>query len=81
MWNVDVADGLANGSRGVLLEFVMKDNTVKKTVVKFHNQKHGEEKREKEPCYKYPEATYIDPYTHQYFLHGSTATCQQFPLR
>ena len=81
VWNVDVADGLANGSRGVLLGVVMKDDKVKRMIVNFHNKRHGEEKREKEPCYKYPEATYIDPYTHQYFLHGSTATCQQFPLR
>ncbi len=112
-WNVDVADGLANGSRGVLLGVEMKkekdktlrklgsedlrklgsedqhsskdnkakDNMVKRMVVKFHNKNHGQEKRIKEPCYKHREATYIDPYTHTYHLHGSTATCQQFPLR
>ena len=50
-------------------------------IVKFHNKKHGEEKRAREPCHKYPEGTYIDPYTHQYQLGGSTATCQQFPLK
>ena len=81
VWNVDVADGLANGSRGVLLGVVMKDNMMKRMMVKFHNQKHGQDNRDKEPCYKYPEATYIDPYMHTYFLHGSSATCQQFPLR
>ena len=87
VWNVDVADGLANGSRGVLVGVEMKKKegqeaaTVKRMMVRFHNKKHGEERRASFPCHKYPEATYIEPYTHQYHLHGSIATVQQFPLR
>ena len=130
-WNVNVADGLSNGSRGVLLGVEMKRSddeesvqganhfhfqeptnqtnqnnqtkkskeqgdhfhlqespnqakkskeTVKRMIVKFHNKKHGKEKRASEPCHKFPEGTFIEPYTHQYHLGGSTATCQQFPL-
>ena len=86
VWNIDVADGLANGSRGVLVgvEMAKTDNneeTIKRLIVKFHNKKHGEEKRGWLPCKRYPEATYIEPYTHQYHIHSSIATCQQFPLK
>lgn len=83
VWNVDVADGLVNGSRGILLDIEMAkdEKSVKKMIVKFHNKKHGADKRARDPCHKYPEATYIYPYTHQYHLGGSTATCQQFPLK
>merc|ERR1719397_1519231 len=50
-------------------------------LVKFHNPEHGKGQREKNPSYKYPDATYIDPVLWPYFIGGATATIFQFPLK
>lgn len=79
--NICTVDGLTNGARGVLLGVEKKENKVKRLIVRFHNKNHGREAREKTPCYKHPEGTYIEPVTWQYFLGSSTATVQQFPIK
>ena len=84
--NVDTIDGLTNGARGLLVDVEqskMKDGTtiVKRLIIKFHNSKHGREERERHPCKKYPEATYVNPMWWQYTLGGSTAEVYQFPVK
>ena len=79
--NVNVLDGLMNGARGVLLDVQKKDDKVKKLVINFHNSNHGREQREKMPCHRHKEGTYIEPVQWQYFLGGSTATVHQFPVK
>ena len=79
--NVDTLDGLTNGCRGVLVGVEKNGEAVKRLIVKFHNPNHGSLARQKNPCYKHPGATYIDPIFWQYFLGGATASVLQFPLK
>ena len=79
--NINVLDGLVNGSRGVLVDVEKTGETIKRLVVKFHNPDHGHLHRQKHPCRRHPDATYIDPILWQYLLGGATATVYQFPLR
>ena len=84
--NVDTIDGLTNGARGVLLDVEKSRNKdgsteVKRLIIKFHNAKHGQEQREKYPCKKFPEGTYVSPMWWQYTLGGSTAEVYQFPIK
>ena len=79
--NIDTVDGLTNGSRGVLLDVEKSGDVVKRLVVKFHNPDHGKNLRQKVPCHKYKEGTYIGPVLWQYYLGGSTATVYQFPVK
>ena len=79
--NICTLDGLTNGARGVLVAVEKDGDTVKRMLVKFHNPEHGKGQREKNPSYKYPDATYIDPVLWPYFIGGATATVFQFPLK
>ncbi len=81
--NVNTIDRLTNGSRGVLVDVEKnrKDGTIRRLIIKFHNEDHGQEQRDKMPCHKYPEGTYIEPVLWQYYLGGSTATVYQFPVK
>ena len=79
--NVDTLDGLTNGCRGVLVDVERTSEGVQRLVVRFHNPNHGKLHRQKNPCKKHPEATYIDPILWQYFLGGATASVLQFPLK
>ena len=79
--NINVLDGLVNGSRGVLVDVEKTGETIKRLVVKFHNPDHGHLHRQKHPCRRHPDATYIDPILWQYLLGGATATVYQFPIR
>ena len=79
--NICTLDGLTNGARGVLVAIEKDGNTVKRMLVKFHNPEHGKGQREKNPSYRYPDATYIDPVLWPYFIGGATATVFQFPLK
>ena len=79
--NINVLDGLVNGSRGVLVDVEMTGEAIKRLVVKFHNPDHGRLHRQKHPCRRHPDATYIDPILWQYLLGGATATVYQFPIR
>ena len=79
--NICTLDGLTNGARGVLVAIEKDGDTVKRMLVKFHNPEHGKGQREKNPSYKYPDATYIDPVLWPYFIGGATATVFQFPLK
>ena len=79
--NVNTLDGLTNGARGVLVAVERKEGTVKRLAIKFHNPSHGAIQREKDPCWKHPDATYIYPVTWQYLLGGNTCTIVQFPVK
>ena len=79
--NVDTLDGLTNGCRGVLVDVERTSEGVQRLIVRFHNPNHGKLHRQKNPCKKHPEATYIDPILWQYFLGGATASVLQFPLK
>ena len=79
--NINTLDGLTNGARGVLVGVEKDGNTVKRLLVRFHNPDHGKGQREKNPCHRYPDATYIDPVLWSYFIGGATATVFQFPVK
>ena len=79
--NVNTLDGLTNGCRGVLVDVEQTGEAVKRLVVRLHNPNYGSQQREKNPCHRHPDATYIDPIHWQYFLGGATASVLQFPLR
>ena len=82
IWNVNTCDGLTNGSRGQLLDVELtKEGVVKRLIIQFYVHNHGWQKRQKDPCHKYPEGTYIEPILFQYQLGSSTATIYQFPIR
>lgn len=79
--NIDTSDGLTNGCRGILIDVEKKGNAAHRLLVKLHNPNHGRRARERNPCRKHPDCTYIDPVLWQYFIGGATATVFQFPLR
>ena len=79
--NINTLDGLTNGARGVLVAVEKDGDTVKRLIVRFHNPDHGKGQREKNRCYRYPDATYIDPVLWTYFIGGATASVFQFPLK
>ena len=79
--NVNTVDGLTNGARGVLLSVEKKNGAVAKLIVKFHNPEHGREQRERMPCRRFKDGTYIEPVLWQYIEKGLTAKVFQFPVR
>ena len=79
--NINTLDGLTNGCRGVLVAVEKTGEAIKRLIIKFNNPEHGRLQREKNPCHRHPQATYIDPIHWQYFLGGATATVFQFPVR
>jgi hypothetical protein len=85
-WNVDTVDGLTNGARGVLLgveKEKMEDGRtkVKRLIIKFNNPAHGRDQRERHPCHKFPEGTYVNAMWLQYNLGAAKAEAYQFPIR
>ena len=80
--NIDTLDGLTNGCRGVLVDVEKGDQGgARRLVIRFHNPDHGRLLRQKNPCKKHPDATYIDPIQWTYLLGGATATILQFPVK
>ena len=79
--NINTLDGLTNGCRGVLIDVEKKGNSIHRLIVKFHNPDHGRLQREKNPCRKHPDATYIDRVLWQYQIGAATATVFQFPVK
>ena len=79
--NVDTLDGLTNGCRGVLVDVEMGDEIVRRLVVQLHNPEHGRLARQRNPCKRFPKATYIDAIHWTYLLGGATATIFQFPVK
>ena len=79
--NINTLDGLTNGCRGVLIDVEKKGKSIHRLVIKFHNPDHGRLQREKNPCRKHPEATYIDPVLWQYQIGAATATVFQLPVK
>ena len=54
---------------------------IRRLVVKLHNPEHGRLARQRNPCKKFPQATYIDAIHWTYLLGGATATVFQFPVK
>ena len=79
--NINTLDGLTNGCRGVLVGVEKDGEAVKRLIVKLHNPDHGRLQREKHPCHRHPQATYIDPIHWKYILGGATASVFQFPVK
>ena len=79
--NIDTIDGLTNGCRGVLIDVEKKGTSIHRLVVKLKNPNHGRLARERDPCKKHPDCTYIYPVLWQYFIGGATATVFQFPAK
>ena len=79
--NVDTLDGLTNGCRGVLVDVEKNGEAIRRLVVKFHNPEHGRLARQRIPCKRFPQATYVDAIHWTYLLGGATANIFQFPLK
>ena len=80
--NIDTLDGLTNGCRGVLVDVEKTgQGKPKRLVIRFNNPEHGRLRREKNPCHRHPQATYIDPVCWRYIVGAATATILQFPCR
>ena len=87
--NLDVLDGLANGTRGELIA-VEKDQTgqISRLMIRFDEEYQGANKRRAYPslCKKYPGCTSIDKYLCSYSLAknstvaSKTAQVYQFPV-
>ena len=74
-------DGLTNGARGILVAVEKKDGKIKRLAIKFHNPRHGESTREKDPCWQDKDATYIYPVAWQYQRGGNICNILQFPVK
>ena len=79
--NVDTLDGLTNGCRGVLVDVEKNGEAIRRLVVEFHNPEHGRLARQRIPCKRFPQATYVDAIHWTYLLGGATANIFQFPLK
>jgi hypothetical protein len=79
--NINTLDGLTNGCRGVLVDVEKAGEAIRRLVIKFNNPDHGRLQREKNPCHRHPEGTYIDPIHWKYVLGGATASILQFPVK
>ena len=79
--NINTLDGLTNGCRGVLVDVEKAGEAIRRLVIQFKNPDHGRLQREKNPCHRHPEGTYIDPIHWKYVLGGATASVLQFPAK
>ena len=92
-YNIDVSGSLANGSKGEILDFVIKcdgSNNVQCVIVEFQDTKAGVERRKRYPDLqkRYPNRrpTVIERIDFEYslskknFLDGAKANVSQFPL-
>ena len=89
-YNIDVIDGLTNGSRGEILGFEVNNNgSVDKVLIKFDESWMGEDKRISDPRLqsKYPGCTPVERVMFQYSIGrkissgSNTARVVQFPLK
>ena len=87
--NIDVLDGMSNGSRGTLIGIERNTkNEIQILIVKFDEQYQGANKRMKFPHFtrKYPGGTPIEKFLYPYSLAkkttvaASTAQVYQFPM-
>ena len=79
--NVNTLDGLTNGARGILVAVEKKDGKIKRLAIKFHNPRHGESTREKDPCWQDKDATYIYPVAWQYQRGANICNILQLPVK
>ena len=87
-WNIDVCDGLANGSLGQVIDFKFDSNKkVRYVMVKFNDPNSGKERRQKfetEKNYPGENATPIEMIEFEFTFgeqSSATATATNFPLR
>ena len=90
-YNVDVCDGLSNGAKGTVLDFIRDENTITHVVVQFENKDAGKALREsfkdKNILNAYENGTPISRISFSYNLsrkqlqEGQKAICIQFPLQ
>ena len=91
IYNVDVGDGLNNGAKGIVLDFVRKENTITHIIVEFENKDAGKSLRQSllgtiDALNAYPYGVPIPRLTFSYSLSrhqaqdGQKAICIQFPL-
>ena len=85
-YNVDVVDGLNNGAKGVVLDFIRNDNGVTHVICQFDNPKSGKALREKYAgkidLSNYENGTPVSRLSFTYNLggkQGHKAICMQFP--
>ena len=89
-YNINTADGLTNGARGVLIGTIKNGkDEVTKLIVKLDNPNHGKMKQFSTPeiTAKYPEGTVIERVSFSFSLSKSkqgsiaTAKVEQFPVK
>ena len=87
--NIDVCDGLNNGAKGKILDFIRKDGKVTHIVVEFDNKEAGKNlKKKQEDTFHclYENGIAIPRLTYSYNIskrkgqEGQKAICIQFPL-
>ena len=91
-YNIDVCDGLNNGAKGIILDFVKKDNIVTHVLVELEHKETGKALRESHKgspiLRQYPNATPISRLSFPYNIspnyrkgqEGHKALCIQFPF-
>ena len=90
IYNIDTADGLINGARGILQEVVLNiRGNVESLIIKFENPTAGKKSRLQNPALHYPEGTIIKRKVLEYAFGKSkkieaesfnSATLVQFPV-
>lgn len=67
--NVDTIDGITNGQRGILVDFLyFEDGKVDKLIVRLKNQSAGKQNRQRNPLVasKYPDCIVVERFSLQY---------------
>jgi len=90
IYNLDVCDGLNNGAKGVVIDFIRNKDNVTHVIVEFENREAGKTLRQQQPdtfnCL-YENGTPIPTMKFTYsiskkqFQEGQRAICIQFPLQ
>ena len=88
--NLDVPDGLNNGAKGIILDFLRKDNKITHIVIEFENPEAGTQLRQQQSdAFKclYPKGTPISALHFHYSVskrqmqEGQKSLCIGFPIQ
>ena len=90
IYNVDVCDGLNNGAKGIIIDFIRNGDRITHVVVEFDNKEAGKTLKEQQPdtfacLYEngtpIPRLKFTYSVSKQQFREGQRAICIQFPLQ
>ena len=92
IYNVDVCDGLNNGAKGTVVDFVRRDNAIESVIVEFDKESAGKALREKflnrvpllnshKNSAPIPKITFSYNLSRKQSQEGQKVLCIQFPLQ